>query len=165
MEKCTLLVSGSTDLDYCVVFADWVSVFLEHVHRTLNASERFTPNPPSLSPHFACLFILMARTNTAATFTGSPNWSLASFEISHYDKTSGWFSDSSFCTQNKSVCEYYSWTLFMNSVHKDFVHRELVLQENIPLLTLFPTLRTSGDTLTVVCNVLIVPCAVLIVAS
>ena len=35
--RCTLLVSCSTDLDYCVVFVDRVGVFLEHVHRTFKS--------------------------------------------------------------------------------------------------------------------------------
>ena len=39
--RCILSVSCSTDLDYCVVYVNQVSVFLERVHRT---SEGFTPN-------------------------------------------------------------------------------------------------------------------------
>ena len=44
MVRCTLSVSCSTDLDYGVVFVDRVGVFLEHMHRTFTATERFTPN-------------------------------------------------------------------------------------------------------------------------
>ena len=67
--RCTLSVSCSTDLDYCAVFVDRVGVFLEHMHRTLRASERFTPNFPVVSVLFACLVALVAITTTAATFT------------------------------------------------------------------------------------------------
>ena len=53
--RCILLaISCSTDLDYCVVFVDRVGVFLEHVHRTLKASEQST---------FACLLALVASNN------------------------------------------------------------------------------------------------------
>ena len=51
--RCTLSVSCSTDLNCCVA-DDRVGVFLEHVHRTLKASERFTPDFPSF------FFILLA---------------------------------------------------------------------------------------------------------
>ena len=73
--RCSLPVSSSTDLDYCLIFVDRVDVFLEHVHRTFKVYERFTPNfhlvslslltrPPQSSPgnvktaHTATIFIL-----------------------------------------------------------------------------------------------------------
>ena len=62
-------MSCSTALDNCVVFVDRVGVFLEHVHRTLKASERFTPNVPVVSLFIACLLVLVASTTTAVTFT------------------------------------------------------------------------------------------------
>ena len=44
--RCTLSVSCSIYLDYCIVFVHRVGVFLEHLHRTLEASERFTSRLP-----------------------------------------------------------------------------------------------------------------------
>ena len=67
--SCTLLVSCYTDLDYWVVFVNRVDVFLEHMHRTLKASERFMPNFPVISFYFACLLVLIVSTTTAATIT------------------------------------------------------------------------------------------------
>ena len=67
--RCTLSVCCSTEIDYCVVFIVWVGVFLEHIHRTLKASERFKPNFPDISLHFACLLAHVTSTTTAATFT------------------------------------------------------------------------------------------------
>ena len=89
--RCTLSVSCSTDLYYCVVFVNRVGVFLEHVLKTLKASERFTPSIPVVSPYFACLLVLVASTTTAATFTENLNRSRASFEISRHDKLPGSF--------------------------------------------------------------------------
>ena len=66
--RCTLPVSCSTDLDYCVGCVDRVGVFLEHVHTTLKASELFTPNFAVVSLYSACLSPLVASTTTAATF-------------------------------------------------------------------------------------------------
>ena len=66
--RCTLSISCLTDLDYCVVFVDRAGVYLEHVPRTLKASERFTPDLLVVSLHFPCLFALVASTTTAATF-------------------------------------------------------------------------------------------------
>ena len=40
--RCTLSVSCSSDLDYCVVLVDQVGVSLEHAQRTLKASKQFT---------------------------------------------------------------------------------------------------------------------------
>ena len=65
----TSSVSCSTDLDDCVVFVDRVSVFLEHVHRTLKASERFTPNFPVISFHIESLLALATSVTAAAKFT------------------------------------------------------------------------------------------------
>ena len=59
-------------------FVDRVGVFLEHVHRTLKASERFTPNFPVVSLFIACLLVLVASTETAATITENLNRSQAS---------------------------------------------------------------------------------------
>ena len=44
--RWTLSVSCSADPDYGVVLVDLVGVFLEHVLRTVKASERLTPNLP-----------------------------------------------------------------------------------------------------------------------
>ena len=100
--RYTLSVSCSTDLDYCVAFVDWVSVFFEHVLRTLKTYKRFTLNFPVVSYYFACLLALVARTTIAATFTSYLNRSEASFEISRHDKVSGHFSDS-FCVLRTKV--------------------------------------------------------------
>ena len=69
MARCTLLVSFSSDLDHCFVFVDQVGVFLEHVHRTIKASECFTLNFPIISVYFAWLLALLASTRTVATYT------------------------------------------------------------------------------------------------
>ena len=119
VKRCTLLVSCSTDLDYCVVFVDWFGIFCKHVHRTLIATERFTPDLPIVSFNFACLLARMVSTITAATYTSDLNWSQASFEITYHNKTSEQFLDGCFCIKNESVWEYCSRTLFMNNVHKD----------------------------------------------
>ena len=66
--RCTLPVSCSTDLDYCVAFVDRVGVFLEHVHGTLKASEGFTSNFSVVSLYIARLLALVANTTTAAAF-------------------------------------------------------------------------------------------------
>ena len=56
----------TTDLDYCVVFVDQVDVFLEHVHRTLKASERLMPNFLIVFLYFTCLLALVSNTTTTA---------------------------------------------------------------------------------------------------
>ena len=92
--RCTLSGSRSADLDYCVVFVDRVGVLLEHVHGTLKASERFTPNFPVVSPYFAGVSAFVASITTAATVTYNLNRSQTSWEISRRDKTSGLVSNS-----------------------------------------------------------------------
>ena len=67
--RCTLTLSCSTDMDSCVVFLDRVGVFLEHVHGTLKASERFSANFPVVSLYFTCLLALVASIATAAKIT------------------------------------------------------------------------------------------------
>ena len=51
--RCTLFVSFPTYLVYSVIFVNRVGVLLEQVHRTLKASEQFTPDFPSF------LFIIL----------------------------------------------------------------------------------------------------------
>ena len=59
----------STDLDNCAVLVDWVGVFLEHVHRTLEASKGFMSNFSVISLYIGCLLsVVIARTTTSATF-------------------------------------------------------------------------------------------------
>ena len=71
--RCTLSISCSTDLDNCVVFIDWVGVFLEHVHKILKASERFTSNFSVISLYIGCLLDLVASATIVATFTYNLN--------------------------------------------------------------------------------------------
>ena len=83
---CTLLVSCSTDLDDCVVFVDrLVDVFLEHVHRTLKASERFTAALPVVSLYFTRLLAPGASPASTAIVIENLNRSQASFGISRHD--------------------------------------------------------------------------------
>ena len=58
--RCTLLVSCSIDLAYCVIFVCWVGVCLEQAHRTLKASEWSVPDFPVISLYFVCLLALVA---------------------------------------------------------------------------------------------------------
>ena len=60
--RCTLSVGCPTDLDYCVVFVDKVSVFLEHMQKTLKASK-------CIPLDFTCLLAPVASTTNTATFT------------------------------------------------------------------------------------------------
>ena len=68
LARCTLSVSCLTDLDHCVLCVHWVSVSLERMHRTLQASERFTPNFPIISLHILA-FWRSQQATTVATFT------------------------------------------------------------------------------------------------
>ena len=76
--RCTLLVSL-----LIAVFVNRVGVFLEHMHRTLKASERFSTNFPMVSLYFTCLLALVVSTTTAATITSNLNRSLASSVQNH----------------------------------------------------------------------------------
>ena len=48
---------------------EFANAILEHIHRTLKASEQFTSNFSVVSLYIACLLALVASTTTAATFT------------------------------------------------------------------------------------------------
>ena len=119
--RCTLSVSCSTDLDCCVA-DDRVGVFLEHVHRTLKASERFTPDFPSF------FFILLAfwlpqqapEPLQYLLKIWIDHWP-AGFKISRHVKTSGQFSDSCSCGLRtkvfaNTILEHYSQTMVTKTV-------------------------------------------------
>ena len=65
LNNCVVL----TNLNNCVAFVNRVGVFLEHVHKTLKTSKRFTSNFSVVSLYTGCLLALVASTTTAATFT------------------------------------------------------------------------------------------------
>ena len=107
------------------VFVERVGVFLEHVDRTLKASELLTPNFPVVSLHFACLLALVASNTTAATLhlesesiTGQPvSKSVVMTKLLGSSRTDVVFFF--FYIKNESVREKNSRTVSANNVHED----------------------------------------------
>ena len=119
MATCTLSVICSTDLGYCVVLVDQVVTFLEHVHKTLKDSEKFMSNFPVFFILLVFWLTWQAPQHLEHSHKIVINHRPACFEIGLHDQTSRQFLDSRFCIKDESVYEYYSQTLFANSVHED----------------------------------------------
>ena len=108
--RCTLSVSCSADPDYGVVLVDLVGVFLEHVLRTVKASERLTPNLPR---HFSIFCKHYNRCNInlkPESITGQLRYQ------SSWQNFRAVFWQLFFYIKNENVCEYYSWRLLTNNV-------------------------------------------------
>ena len=103
----------------CFCWLGWYISWAEHVHGTLKVSQRFTPNFPIFL--FCLSFGSSSRHHNRCNIYLKiciTHWT-AGFEMSCHDKTCGQFSVPCFCIKNVSVCDYYSQTLFTDSVHKD----------------------------------------------
>ena len=74
--RCTLAVSCLTNLAYCFVSVDWVSVFVEHVHWALKAFERFKPNCSAFwhSKHHTCSNIHLKSESITGQLWNQSSW-------------------------------------------------------------------------------------------
>ena len=115
--RCSLLVSCSTDLDYCLVFVDQVGVFLGHGHRILKASEQFTPDSPIISLYFCLPFSSGSNHHNHCNI--HLNTESAKPASKSVFMTTFWGNSRTFYIKSENVFKYYSQTLFTNNVHRD----------------------------------------------
>ena len=106
--RWTVLVSCSTDLDYCVVIVDRVSVLLGHMHRTLKSFWTVYAKLPCCFSLFCLPFGSRSKHHNHCNIHLRSESITGNFEIRRHHKTFRQFLDSCSCIKSESVCKYYS---------------------------------------------------------
>ena len=116
--RWTVLVSCSTDLDYCVVIVDRVSVLLGHMHTTLKSFWMVYAKLPCCFSLFCLPFGSRSKHHNHCNIHLRSESITGNFEIRRHHKTFRQFLDICSCIKSESVCKYYSPMLHTNNVHK-----------------------------------------------